>query len=121
MSISKKPVTVAFMLILAGMASCGLPNEATEVTDKEVPSNGENIAQQKLALTGNSKVCSVTVRTSWRDTIVVPDGWTSATCDSWREAIGGTAFALGCITPTGFVMAVNGGALPVGNPCGWTW
>lgn len=43
------------------------------------------------------KVCSIASPNNWRDSIVVPDGWTSSKCRDFSEAMGAEDFYLGCL------------------------
>lgn len=48
------------------------------------------------------KICSIWVPFSWRDNMVVGDGWTAADCNSWRAAMGGTNYGLYCLLEDGY-------------------
>jgi hypothetical protein len=63
----------------------------------------DELGEAKQALTGTNKMCSAVVPNQFRDTIIVPQGWTVGTCSQWAGSIGATNFNLGCQTDTGFV------------------
>lgn len=53
-------------------------------------------------ISGSYKACSCWVPGNWRDTIMVPQGWTATTCSNWCTAMGATSSALYHITETGY-------------------
>lgn len=69
------------------------------------------------------KMCSVTSTAAgspYRDTILVPAGWTAVTCQNWANSVepGPHSWQLGCIFTNSFSWGAAGGGIPPSN-CGW--
>jgi hypothetical protein len=74
----------------------------------------DDLGQTRQSLTGTHKYCSFAQQDNWRDTLIVPDGWTVDTCMSWGNAICGGPLCIvevGCISETSFTP---------GTSCGWS-
>lgn len=52
-------------------------------------------------------VCSAITPPTWRDSIVVPDGWTTTSCAQWAESISAAQYQLGYVTATGYTWCTN--------------
>jgi hypothetical protein len=77
--------------------------------------NGYFVAAQRL--------CTAINRTKdWRETILVPPGWTAAQCDLFMQLTISTlnerAYQLGCLSESGASFGTLNGGLPSPN-CGW--
>ena len=84
---------------------------ATDIMAGDVPG---------VQLSGTHKFCSVVAPGgTWRDTVLVPSGWTSTDCNNFRASVGASVFQLGCMTHSGYQFGSPGGWLPSGNYCGW--
>ena len=77
--------------------------------------NGSDFA---LAQASRTKLCSVVVPDNWRDTISVPSGWNSGTCQSYARSVGATFYQLGCGFSNSFSLGAENGGTPNPN-CGW--
>jgi len=71
------------------------------------------------------KLCSGIVANNWRDSLVVPNTWTSAACLAYAKSVGATSWQLGCIGQNEIHWATQsqpisdtGPAIPNPN-CGW--
>jgi hypothetical protein len=92
-------------------------NEATDPKELALI----EIGAARFALTGTHKLCSIYVPGNWRDTVVVPNGWSRTRCATdWRAHNGATTAVLGCLTNGTFSFAaLSGTAAPPDNSCGW--
>lgn len=79
-------------------------DENVEVAFPGAPQWSEGFTNEDpgVAITGSNKVCSIIAPGNWRDTLVVPDGWTWHDCHSLRVTLGASQFQLGCVTNTGY-------------------
>jgi hypothetical protein len=106
------------MLIVVGCISCS-SDEPGDVTWLQQPDEhvASEVGRSQQPLTGFNKYCTVFKPNDWRDTLVVPDGWTFGDCIDWGLAIagGGSSPGIegGCFTETGFEPAA------FGNSCNW--
>ena len=70
-----------------------------------------------IAFTGQ-KFCSAMNPGGAVDTIVVPPGWTTDTCNNWRIMHGYSSYFIGCIFTNSYSRGSDGGGAPSPN-CGW--
>ena len=70
---------------------------------------------------GALKLCTIwsDAPNIWRESFIVPQGWTGDTCNKYRSDQGGSWYSLTCLTNTGFQVGDMEGSLPPGNYCGW--
>ena len=97
----------------------------TEVMADELQADGDtnevgSLPEWQPELTGVHKICSVNNGT-FRDTMIVPNGWTASRCNEWRSAVGASVVQIGCVWDSGFSLGADGGWLPPNNVCGWSW
>jgi hypothetical protein len=120
------------LLLVIGIAACDQELDAVDVDDVDramEPADSEDVdgpvdalvdeADDPVPITGTHKICSVVTPGNWRDTLVVPQGWTSSDCNSYRSSVSASAYQLGCITNSTYYWGNPGGADPNPNPCNW--
>lgn len=92
----------------------------TDEEELDMPDGADELVNETpvAELSGTHQICSV-IGSGWRDTMVVPNSWTSSDCNSFRSATGATTFQLGCLTNSSYSFGAAGGWLPPGNVCGW--
>lgn len=119
--------TTAFAFAIFGLTgsltACKTSGDSEWVLENGGAEKAESIrtATDQRALTGTHKLCSIVVSGNWRDTILVPDAWSSGMCVSFMGSLGGTSAQLGCVTNAGFSWGTGSGVSP-GIPatnCGW--
>jgi hypothetical protein len=98
-------------LIVPHTFSPGTPAKSSEVNE-----NFTTIYSS--ALTVPMKACSIWVSGNWRDTMPVPQGWTTATCSDYRRIMGAVSYNLVCFFNNSFSCGTDNGGIPNPN-CGW--
>ena len=53
-------------------------------------------------ISGSCKACTCIDPGNWRDTFMVPQGWTATTCSAWCTTMAGSVGVLIQITETGW-------------------
>lgn len=72
----------------------------------------------RLMFLAGQKVCSV-FKGEWRTSLLVSDGWTAATCDSYQNTISSSGeYQLFCLFDNGYSFGSIAGGIPSPN-CGW--
>jgi hypothetical protein len=82
-------------------------------------SQGTPATNPRTPITGSLKLCSGVFSPSWRDTITVPDTWTSDVCKSYSKSIITPAYQLGCANPDNVSWGKINGGVPADNRCNW--
>jgi hypothetical protein len=71
-----------------------------------------------MSAPGGSKICSVYVTNTWRDSVNVGPAFTKQACIDYMTVEGGTQYQLACLYSNGIGFGQPGGGLPAQN-CGW--
>ena len=70
-------------------------------------------------INGPVKVCSGIQSGSWRDSISVPNTWTSEACKGFTQSVGTNTYQLGCANKNSISWGGLNGGTPAENSCGW--
>ena len=67
------------------------------------------------------KLCSAVhpLTFNWRDTVIVPDDWSSETCKTFAKSLGLSQYQLGCANSNSFSWGDRNGSSPADDQCHW--
>jgi hypothetical protein len=123
--------------------STGFVGIGTTTPDRELSVSGSSQFTGNVDVTGNvtatgalaattlqfdgQKFCRIGTAGVWTSATIVPNSWTMAQCDNFREIVGGNIYLLGCMFSTGPTTTSigtqgTGGQPNAGIPqpnCGW--
>jgi archaellum component FlaF (FlaF/FlaG flagellin family) len=116
------PVEVKKVELIAVQSQVQQANADISELNKAIKDASEQFRKFRVGSTGTTdegqKVCMVLKGNKWRDGMIVPMDWTINLCQDYQRKTGGDAFQLGCIYPSGIVIAHENGTTP-DRDCGW--